>query len=71
MEADNYKIRLKNEYFELNDKINRLEAMLECWDNGALEFEPVCPEALYKIQLNAMKTYSEVLEARMIIEDIK
>ena len=52
-----YKERLVKEYTELKTRYNRLQEMLNKWDEGKLDFTPTCPRELYNMQLRAMKEY--------------
>ena len=43
-------------------------AVLEKWDKDELDFEPTCPYSTYEMQINAMRDYIAVLEARAVME---
>ena len=66
-----YKERLIKEYTELKTKYNRLQEMLNKWDEGKLDFTPTCPRELYNMQLRAMKEYLDILVIRAKFEDIQ
>lgn len=70
MESTDYKERFKAEYHQLVIRFEKLDAMLDKWDSGTLNFTPVCPRSTYKIQLNAMEYYLAALEARAAMEGI-
>ena len=65
-----YKERFKAEYYQLIIRYRKLKSMLDKWDNGNLDFEPICPRSTYNIQIKAMTDYIAVLEARAAIENI-
>lgn len=56
-----FKTRLVGEQKELEERITKLETFLESQDS--YEIDPV-QRMLLVIQLNAMRTYNECLEAR-------
>ena len=66
-----YKERLIKEYSELKTRYNRLQEMLNKWDEGKLDFIPTCPRELYNMQLRAMKEYLDILVIRAKFEDIQ
>lgn len=66
-----YKERLIKEYSELKTRYNRLQEMLNKWDEGKLDFTPTCPRELYNMQLRAMKEYLDILVIRAKFEDIQ
>ena len=65
-----YKERFKAEYYQLIIRYRKLKSMLDKWDNGNLDFEPICPRSTYNIQIKAMTDYIAVLDARAAIENI-
>ena len=71
MVSTDYKDRFIAEYIQLETRIKGLETMLNNWDKELLTFIPSCPRSTYKLQLEYMKKYLAVLEARAKIEDIK
>lgn len=71
MVSTDYKDRFKAEYIQLETRIKGLETMLSNWDKELLTFIPSCPRSTYNLQLEYMKKYLAVLEARAKIEDIK
>lgn len=70
MTSTDYRERFKAEYYQLVTRYHKLAKMLDCWDRGKLEFEPVCPRSTYDIQIRAMTDYIAVLEARAVMEGI-
>ena len=62
--------RMLDEYTELCTRIGKLEDMLAAYDLGDLDFKPSCPILLFQMQLEAMLSYKEVLEARNYIEHV-
>ncbi len=71
MQSEDYKERFKAEYWQNVIRRDKLAAMLDKWDKGGLNFEPVCPRSTYNIQIKAMDDYIAVLEARAVMEGIK
>ena len=67
---ENYKDRLYIEYKELEDRSNKLSAMLEKWRNNSLDFTPSCSYELLEKQLQVMLEYKKILEERAKIEKI-
>ena len=65
-----YTDRFKAEYNQLKIRFDKLNAMVEKWDKGELNFVPTCPRELYTRQLNAMKDYLTVLEERAALEKV-
>ena len=71
MASVDYKERFKAEYFQLKTRYDKLRAMVEKWDNGTLEFTPICPRAIYDFQLRAMKDYFGILQIRAKMEGVE
>lgn len=71
MTSADYKERFEAEYDQLAIRYKGLKAMLDAWDNGALDFEPTCPRSTYNMQIKAMAEYLAVLEARAVMENIQ
>ena len=65
---ESYKVRCIHEYFELMERIIKLEKMLLLDKAGALDFELNCPVELLQRQFMAMMTYRACLLERMKIE---
>lgn len=70
MESNDYKERFKAEYEQLRIRFEKLNAMLDKWDAGTLNFTPTCPRSTYNIQTRAMADYLAALEARAIMEGV-
>lgn len=70
MQSDNYKERFMAEYKQLVIRYKGLLSMLKKWDGGKLEFTPTCPRSTYTLQVEAMRKYIAVLEARAVMEGI-
>lgn len=68
MEA--YKIRFINEYHELVNRADKLQAMLIKYDMDMLEFTPDCPISLLRAQFSIMAAYINILKTRAIYENI-
>lgn len=71
MQSADYKDRFKAEYYQLENRLNGLKAMLEKWDNGNLAFTPTSTRETYDKQLHAMIDYISVLEIRAYEEGIE
>lgn len=68
---EDWKERFKKEYYELRERFQKLDAMIEKYEKGQLEFEPKCPIDLLKGQRSAMWHYLKILEQRAKIEEIE
>lgn len=66
----NYKERMKIEYDELCERIEKLYKTLSDWHAENLDFEPACPLYLLEKQLKAMQEYKNVLEERNYFEKV-
>lgn len=71
MFREDYKERFKTEYWQLKIRYEKLWIMTSRWDKGYDDCERVCPRSIYNLQMDAMKQYLAVLEARTKIEGIK
>ena len=71
MKSEDYHERFKAEYFQLKIRHDRLVETVEKYKAGTLEFTPNCPMEVYKLQLEAMEKYLDVLAIRAKIEGIK
>ena len=71
MVSPDYKERFKAEYYQLMIRFRSLQSILFRWDNGTLNFEPICPRSTYNIQIDAMANYLAILEARAVMEGIE
>lgn len=67
---EDYKLRMINEYKELEEKYNKLHKMLVKYDAGKLDFTPTCPIDLLRKQASFMRQYLHILEVRAVIEDV-
>lgn len=70
MESDDYKERFRAEYWQAYIRYQKLDSMLEQWNLGELNFEPVCPKWLFEKQLDIMWEYIKVLFQRAKHEGI-
>ena len=66
-----YKERMKNEYWQLKDRYNKLHTMVTKYEAGTLDFTPTCSLDLLKQQKAAMGQYLHCLEIRAEIEKVK
>lgn len=65
-----YKERMKDEYWQLKDRYNKLHTMCVKYEAGTLDFTPNCSLKLLKEQKAAMGLYLHTLEVRAEIEGI-
>ena len=70
LNSDDKEILIK-EYTKLKTRYNRLQEMLNKWDEGKLDFTPTCPREIYDRQLFCMRQYLSILEERANIENVK
>ena len=70
LNSDDKEILIK-EYTKLKTRYNRLQEMLNKWDEGKLDFTPTCPRELYNMQLRVMKEYLDIVVIRAKFEDIQ
>ena len=63
-----YKERMKIEYDELCERIEKLNKMFSDLYVGNLDFESTCPLYLLEKQLEAMQEYKNILEERNYVE---
>lgn len=70
MSSANYKERFKAEYYQLAIRLTKLEAMLDKWKNGKLDFIPTCSMETYNEQIVGMKKYLAVLNKRAEEENV-
>lgn len=71
MKSEDYKDRFRAEYYQLEDRIDKLANMLEKYKAGTLNFTPSCSYELLSYQLQTMNAYKRVLEERAEIEKIE
>ena len=70
MSSPDFKERFRAEYFQLKDRTEKLEAMLNKYRLGTLNFTPNCSYELLYEQFIYMKQYLRLLESRAKIENI-
>lgn len=70
MGSEDYKERLKAEYWQTKIRYDKLHEMVVKYDAGTLNFEPKCGIELLKQQLSFMRQYLFVLEVRAELEGI-
>ena len=68
MTSKDYKERFKAEYYQLKIRYNKLKVMVDAWDN--LSFTPTCSRQTYCLQLEAMRSYINILEHRAKAEGV-
>ena len=71
MRSEDYKDRFRAEYYQLEDRIDKLSNMLEIYKAGTLDFTPSCSYELLNNQLKAMNEYLLYLTIRAEIEGIE
>lgn len=71
MASLDYKERFAAEYYQLETRYEKLQAMVKKWDKGELNFTPTCPRSTYDLQLRAMADYKAVLEVRAKLEGVE
>ena len=65
-----YQRRLRVEYYELNDRIEKLQALLDKRLTGELDFELNCPVTILQQQLAIMIQYRRILLERDTYEHV-
>ena len=71
MKSEDYKDRFRAEFYQLEDRIDKLDNMLEIYKAGTLDFTPSCSYELLNSQLKAMNEYLLYLTIRAEIEGIE
>lgn len=71
MSDEDYKSRLKAEYYQCMIRYTKLKEFLKKFQDGELSFTPTCSYDLLHTQLVHMKGYLDVLSERMRIENVK
>ena len=71
MLSDDYKERMRAEYWQTKVRYDRLHKMVVKYDAGTLDFIPDCPIELLKEQKAAMGKYLYCLEVRAQIEKVE
>lgn len=70
MLSDDYKERMKAEYWQVKHRYDSLHRMVVKYEAGTLDFTPSCSLELIKEQKAAMGKYLYVLEVRAQIENV-
>ena len=70
MSKEDYKERMKQEYWELKERYENLHKFIVNYEAGTLDFEPDCSLELLKRQAKAMGDYLFALEARAEISKV-
>lgn len=70
MQSENYKERFGAEYCQLKIRYDKLNAMINKYEAGRLDFEPSCSIALLKKERKAMLELLHILEVRAEVEQI-
>ena len=65
-----YKQRMKDEYWQVKNRYNKLHQMCIKYEAGTLDFEPDCSLELLTAQKAAMGKYLHCLEVRAQIEGV-
>jgi len=68
MLSEDYKDRVKAEYYQLKIRIEKLEAAIKGYDNGEVNLD--APPELFRQQLDYMINYKGILEQRASYEGI-
>ena len=71
MKSEDYKDRFRAEFYQLEDRIDKLSNMLEIYKAGTLDFTPSFSYELLNSQLKAMNEYLLYLTIRAEIEGIE
>ena len=66
-----YTDRFRAEYTQLVIRLAKLENMVERWKAGELNFVPTCPYSTYELQIEYMRKYKAILEARAKMENVE
>lgn len=64
---NDYKERLKEEYAQLEYRVNKLNSFITKYNMGEADVKLDCPLWVLELQLNAMNTYLTVLKKRIEI----
>lgn len=71
MISEDYKDRLKAEYYQLNIRADALRKILRDWEMGKLKFKPTCDYGFLLKQFQLMDEYRMILRVRAQIEGIE
>ena len=69
MQSADYKERFKAEYFQLSIRLEKLNNLLNNWDN--LDFTPTCTKEILQHQAEIMEEYLAILCERARIEKVE
>lgn len=70
MTSSDYKDRLLAEYYQAKIRYQKLNCILDKYEDGTLEFELTCPVGTLIVQRDIMEDYLNVLQDRTITENI-
>lgn len=70
MISEDYKLRFKAEYNQLDIRLKKLGNFISKIDTGLLDFEPACPRKILAKQLSSMQELKWIMEERARIEHI-
>ena len=70
MNSEDFKERVKAEYYQLSIRLVGLTSMLIKWENNMLDFEPKCSKETLENQVIFMQGYKNILRLRAEIEEI-
>lgn len=71
MNSEDYKERFKAEFYQTKIRYEKLCDLIEKYEDGTLDFEPVCPVDLLIAQAKYMFDYLYILEDRADLEGIE
>lgn len=70
MTSPDYRERFLGEYYQNKIRLDKLQAMVDKWDKGELQFTPTCPRETYDFQLTYMRKLDAILIMRAKMEGI-
>ena len=71
MLSGDYRARMAAEWAQVAIRLRQLQALLDAYREGKLDFEPTCPITLMREQALVMQEYVDILEKRAELEDIR
>ena len=71
LQSDDYKERVRGEYYFVKEKYEKLHKMIIKREAGKLDFSPARPMEKWKAQAAAMESYLYQLEVGAYMEDIE
>ena len=71
MNSEDFKERIKAEYYQLLIRLDGLTSMLIKWENNMLDFVPKCSKETLENQVIFMQGYLDILRLRAKIEEIE